>query len=209
MAEHIFSWGTFCLQFGWKKVSASWGIWIRVLGGPTPIFYWISSLMVEVHGRGGWVGASPLSLSILPLFVWTWWVGASSLSPSFHSLFGRVEIHSSFLATYALTCTQTRPFPSWSDLFLLAPIFQTTLLDNLYHISMAASTRLLDNLYHISMAASTRLLHNVHYSNMAASTRLLDDRVIYEVTQSSPCLWASFHPPIPSFSGIHKVKRFD
>jgi hypothetical protein len=112
---------------------------------PHQSFYWILSLMVEVHGRGGWVGA------VLP----------PSLSPSFHSLFGRVEIHSSFLATYALTCTQTRPFPFWSDVFLLAPIFQT---------------RLLDNVDHSSMAASTRLLHNVHHINIAASTRLLDDR---------------------------------
>jgi hypothetical protein len=34
-------------------------------------------------------------------------------------------------------------------------------------------------------------------------------RVIRKVTLSSPCLWASFHPPpILSFTGIRKVKTF-
>jgi hypothetical protein len=33
-------------------------------------------------------------------------------------------------------------------------------------------------------------------------------RVMSKVTLSSPCLWASFHPFIPSFSGIHKEKTF-
>jgi hypothetical protein len=32
--------------------------------------------------------------------------------------------------------------------------------------------------------------------------------LICKLTPSSPCLWASFHPPIPSFSGICKVKPF-
>jgi hypothetical protein len=34
------------------------------------------------------------------------------------------------------------------------------------------------------------------------------DRAIRKVTLSSPCLWASFHPPILSFSGIRKVRTF-
>jgi hypothetical protein len=137
-----------------KRVSASWEIWIQVLGGPTPIFL----LNLELDGRS----CMDVVGGCLP-----------RLSPSFHSLFGHVD--SSFLATYTLTCTQTRPFPFWWVLFLLAPISQTKLLDNVYHSSMAASTRLLDNVYQSSMAASTRLLENVYQSSMAASTRLLDN----------------------------------
>jgi hypothetical protein len=34
------------------------------------------------------------------------------------------------------------------------------------------------------------------------------NRVIHKVTLSSPCLWACFHSPIHSFSGICKVRNF-
>jgi hypothetical protein len=36
---------------------------------------------------------------------------------------------------------------------------------------------------------------------------VIEFRVIHKVTLSSPCLWACFHP-IPSLSGIRKVRKF-
>ncbi len=77
---------------------------------PHQSFYWILSLMVEVHGRGGWMGgwgASPLSLSILPLFVWTCW------DSFFHSSNLRTYMHPN--KTFSFLIRRVPSSPNISD----------------------------------------------------------------------------------------------
>ncbi len=54
-----------------------------------------------------------------------------------------------------------------------------------------------------SACTSVNGLYTIFWMNYMSEIRFIS-----KVTLSSPCPWACFRPPIPSFSGIRKVRKF-
>jgi hypothetical protein len=76
---------------------------------------------------------------------------------------------------------------------------------------MSSALKKLLSEYVLFTLSSGIAIHAITFRSCIESTYLLTifyKYSSYQVTLSSPCLWASFHPPIPSFNGICKVKTF-